>query len=163
MNRTFLALCAFLFATQAGALSCLPSNLARTFNQLHEAPEIYRVAVGTLKLTSKVPKYVEGQPRSVRAEFEGQMVGRTALGPPVSFPVTLNAICLAHWCGGFPQNDNVEKLIFLQKSESGYVVDLGPCPTDSISVSSTDRIKTIQKCMRRGKCSNAQIGALERR
>lgn len=162
MKRLICALLVGMIATQAQALSCLRPNLATAFNQFQKSDETYRIAVGTIRITGKPAKYIDGKPRRMKATFQGQFMGLSGLGAMQKESVTLQTHCLAHWCGGFPNNTDTKYVMFLRKSTAGNVLDLTACPDGNMSTVTDKRLKMLQKCLKRGLCSNSAIKAMEK-
>lgn len=156
-----LILSACLSASQAGALSCMRPNLAETFNRLQASDDIYNIAVGTLRITGKIPPYVEGRPRSVSAEFSGRFMGLNGLGKPQTRALTLKTHCVAHWCGGIPNDAGTEQLLFLRQSDNGPVLDFGACPEGNVSSVTQSRLDLLQSCLKRGECSASDLQKME--
>ena len=156
------ALLAFvLIGFQAQALSCLWPNVAQTFNSKQISTETYVLMVGTVKLTGKPPEYVQGKPRSAKALVAGKYVGRRGLSATQTVPVTVQTHCAASWCGGFP-NDMLEDVImYLRQTPKGAVIDIHACPNGFGQIATQDRVRLLQSCLRKGKCSERDIKRFE--
>lgn len=156
LTAMFLA----VLASQASALSCLPPNIARTFNQVNDAPDVYVMGLGVLTATGQIPKYKEGKPRHISAQFKAVFLGTSGLSAEQDMAVTVDAICYASWCGGFPKTD--EKMIaFLKKTGAGYRLESNPCDGHFKIAPSPKEIRLLQKCLKRGGCSEAQVKSLD--
>ena len=108
-----LTLGALLFSVQqAVALSCIPPNLAQTFNQLNEVPEPYALMIGNFEPTGPVPQAQPGVPMAVSYNFQGNQVGSGFVGPHHHWPVIVESKCLASWCGGLPQPRDTMMVFF---------------------------------------------------
>lgn len=156
-----LILSVCLSASQAGALSCLRPNLAEAFNRFQASDDIYNIAVGTLRITGEIPPYLEGKPRSVPAEFSGRFMGLNGLGKPQTRALTLKTHCVAHWCGGFPNDAGTEQILFLRQSDSGTILDINACPEGTLSPVTQNRVDLLQSCLKRGKCSASDLQKME--
>ncbi len=150
-----------VLGAQVQALSCLRPNTAKTFNFHQEAPEKYRLFVGKVKMTGVIPKYVEGTPQSAKAVATGRFVGRSGLTKAQSLNVTVQTQCVASWCGGFPSAMDKDVIMYIKQTPKGDVIDIGACPGGFGQVVTDDRVKLLQKCLRKGKCSNADIKEFE--
>lgn len=150
-----------LIGAQAQALSCVRPNVAQTFNAKQAASETYALMVGTVKLTRKPPKYVQGQPRSAKALVAGRYVGRKGLSVTQTVPVTVQTHCAASWCGGFPSDMQEDVIMYLRQTADGAVIDIHACPNGFGQSATPERVTLLQKCLRRGKCSDGQIKRLE--
>lgn len=147
-------------ATQASALSCIPPNIARTFNDVHASSDVYVMGLGTLTAKGRIPKYIEGQARHIPAQFRGVLLGQSGQTKTQNLNVTLDAICYASWCGGFPKTDQ-QILVFLKKTQAGYRLESNPCSGD-FKVSPTKKeLRILKKCLKNGGCSKAQVKSLD--
>lgn len=156
-----LAAAMSVLGQHATALSCMKPNLARSFNHYAEAEESFVIAIGKVSYSQPVPKYKQGEPRSVSAELAGGLLGLTGFGENQSIPVTVNTSCLHVWCGAIPR-PNQEIIAFLEKTPAGYVMTNAPCP-GVFQMAPSDREKRIvQSCLKRGKCRERDIKALDK-
>lgn len=74
-------------------------------------------------------------------------------------PVVVDAICFASWCGGYPET--VENMVvFFKQTQTGYRLESNPCGGNYKIAPTPKEIKLLQKCMRRGGCTEAQIKLL---
>lgn len=147
-------------ATQSVALSCMPSNFARTFNTVNDAPEIYHAAIGTLKATAPIPKYQEGKEQHVKATLTGQYFPVNSNSKTHRLSVTVDAVCFGPWCAGFPKTD-AEMLVFLEQTDTGYRLLSTPCDGNFLVSPSVKTKKIISQCIQNKGCSKADINALE--
>jgi hypothetical protein len=152
-----------MLASQAQALSCMPTNLAELFNRLQASEKIYTIGVGKIRLTPPVPRYVYGQPRTVSGEFQGRFMGRAGLGKEKVVPLTVQSLCAGEWCGGLPEEGTVEYIAFLRQSDGANILDIDPCPEGILSIPTDQSLDLLQRCMKRGKCSDADVQKLGRR
>lgn len=150
-----------LISGQAQALSCKRPNPAAEFNRYAEAREIYSIAVGTLRITGEIPPYREGEPRNVAGTAGLRFMTSDGLGEPFEQPVELRSTCAGPWCGGFPQSRSSDVYImFLRHESRARVLDLTPCPS-AIQRRSDAVLKLYQTCLRRGRCTNAEVESFE--
>ena len=89
------ALVFLFFASQAVALSCMRPNIARTFNHVAASEDVYIMGKGTLQATREIPKYKQGQPRKIPAEFTGAFYGLTGPSEIHTVSLTVDTICYA--------------------------------------------------------------------
>lgn len=150
-----------LFATQTSALSCLRPNLAEAFNRFQASDDIYNIAVGNIRLTGEIPPYVDGKPRSISAEFLGRFMGINGLSKPQTRTLIIQTHCVAHWCGGLPDDASTEHLLFLRQSDSGAILDIGACPEGTLMSVTKNRVDLLQSCLKRGKCSASDLQKME--
>jgi len=114
MLRALIALICLL-PTSALGLSCMPSNFAKEFNRIAEAPEPYWIGYGALRQSGPMPETPRGQPFSLSYEFTGQINFRRG---DRSEPVRLEASCAASWCGKIPA-EATPVIVFLEHSLAG--------------------------------------------
>jgi hypothetical protein len=162
MRVMLVSLIFLVLASQVSALSCLRPNVAKTFNQLQQVEDVYRIGVGKIRLTAAVHKFEGGKPRTTKAEFRGKFLGLNGLVAEQRLAITIQTHCLAHWCGGIPQDSTIEHLVFLRQSPTGEVLDMGACPDGILSTPTGLRVETLQSCLRRGKCTDSEINAMDR-
>lgn len=148
-------LCVVL-ASQAAALSCMKPNIGRTFNYVQESSDIFSMALGTVTAKGVIPKYKDGKARHIPSKFKGIFLGPNGQTEEREVDITVDAICLAHWCGGFPETEK-DMLVFLKKTDAGYRLESGPCDGHYKIGPTPKEVRSLQKCMRRGKCSDWQI------
>ncbi len=156
---TGVVLCSVI-TSQAAALSCMRSNIARTFNWVHEAQDVYIMGLGVLTPKGPIPKYQQGQPRHIPSQFKGVFFGPTGKTEEQTVLVTVDAICFASWCGGYPETTK-DMLVFFKKAETGYRLESNPCDGHYKVAPTPKEIRLLQKCLRRGGCTDAQIKSLD--
>ncbi|PCH95694.1 MAG: hypothetical protein COB84_05925 [Rhodobacteraceae bacterium] len=149
-----------VIATQSVALSCMPSNFARTFNTINDAPEIYHIAIGTLKAEKPIPKYQQGKEQHVKTTLTGQYFPVSSTSKTHQLNVTIDTVCFGPWCGGFPKT-NAEMLVFLKQTDTGYRLLSTPCDGNFLVSPSAKAKKIITQCIQNKGCSKVHINALE--
>jgi hypothetical protein len=160
--RLLAALLVFsLLGPQAHALSCLQPNVARDFNWRQGEKETYRIFVGQVKMVGRIPKYREGRKRTAKAVTTGRFMGRTKLTETQTFELTVNTTCAASWCGGFPGKSDADSILFFEKTPKGDALNIGPCDYGLAEPVTKKKIKLLQRCLRRGKCSDADVKRLD--
>ena len=180
MRRAVLALAlTAVVAEPVYALSCLRPNIARTFNRVAEAPDVYAMGLGRLEQTGPavnlpppppdnppstpgVEQPVEpfGIPQEVPARFAGGFYGLNGLGEDISVEVTVDVTCLAMWCGSFPASDE-PVLVFLKQTEGPFRLESGPCEGDFRIAPTEQELSILQSCLAAGMCTDAQVDLLE--
>ncbi len=161
MIRAAAVIFCAVIGADAQALSCAPPNVARTFNWHQNQPDTYRIFVGTVKMTAPIPKYREGQALSAKGVATGRFLGKRNLTEMRSVDLTVNTVCAASWCGGFPtQTQDRDWIMFLENTPQGDVLTLGPCHQPHGQHTMKRRINVLQKCLRQGKCSDADVKRL---
>lgn len=146
------SLALLLSVTQAQALSCLRSDVARTFAWASEADERYVVLLGAFGFTQPPPNQSEGfdaNPEQLEATFEGQYLGadRFVSGPPLD--VTLSFECLGPWCGSVTSGEDI--LAFVEQTSDGFILRVDPC-FSTVLLADAVNVQTVESCMRGGPC-----------
>ena len=153
-----IALSLALPATEAGALSCRRPDVARAFRQASEAPDPTIVVLGKLSYdTGLLPRGVGMGNDSARhglrltARLRGRSLSGSGFGPRISENIALDIRCVSAWCGRIPPNEEV--LMFLRKTDSGHVLEVGPCPQFFFVTPSEAQIATARQCLSGGPCT----------
>lgn len=153
MTRVILAALIALTAGQAQALSCLPADIARTFNWAAAADERYIVLNGAFSFEA-LPRTGGGQldqeTVSIDAEFKGSYLGVEGFVEAPSLDVTLTFVCLGPWCGSMG-NGGDDILVFAQQTTNGYVLEVDPCYS-TVFASNDENIDRVETCMRGESC-----------
>ena len=152
MTRFILAAMIAATAGQAQALSCLPPDIARTFDWVAAAEERYIVLNGTFSFDA-LPRTRGGQldPVTVTLEsvFEGNYLGVDGFIDAPRLDVSLAFVCMGPWCGSMRSGDEV--LVFAQQSADGYTVEVDPCYS-TVFPSDDDTLERVEACMRGEAC-----------
>ena len=160
--RVFAALLIFcLIGVDVQALSCAQPNVARDFNWRQDDQATYRIFVGQVRMVGPIPKYREGQARTAKAMATGWFLGKTSLTDQRSFALTVNAVCAASWCSGFPDGTEPDSIMFFEKTPKGDVLNIGPCDYGFEQPALKKQIKVLQRCLKRGKCSDTDVEQLD--
>lgn len=153
MTRIILAALIAITAGQAQALSCLPADIARTFNWAAAAEERYLVLNGVFSFDAPARTQggqLERETVSLDAVFEGSYLGAEGFVAAPSLDVTLTFVCLGPWCGSM-ENGGDDTLVFAQQTSDGYVIEIDPCYS-TVFASNDDNIDRVEACMRGGAC-----------
>ncbi len=161
MKKTGVAVFFLLtLASQAVALSCIRPNVGRTFNTVAASEKTYVMGQGVLIAKGEIPKYQSGVARQILAEFTGVFYSTSGSSTKHTVPVIVDAICYASWCGGFPKEDS-GMVVFLEQSSNGYRLESNPCDGNFKMSPTPEDMEILHKCLKKGKCSQAQIQTLE--
>lgn len=119
-----------LFATQAGALTCLRSDPIRSFQAASGSADEFLILRGQFNFDpSQMPQSeVTGVlvlPQPVPAEFQGQSLTVDGFTNPIAGPITIMPICTGAFCGGLTPGADV--IAFARKQGNIYVVETDPC------------------------------------
>ena len=159
MTRIILstALALTLAAGPALALSCLPSDLARTYHQAAEAEEVYVVVTGRLIFDEgKLPvvdyNNQQNTPQNtfIPARLTGQSLTLNGFDTGFDQEITLNAKCFGPWCAS-PVSD-VSYMAFLERRATGYMLDLDPCGGMAFPEPSAALQEEVLQCFQGGPC-----------
>ncbi|WP_324753771.1 hypothetical protein [Roseovarius sp. Pro17] len=152
-----IALATLTLASPAAALSCLPHDLARTYQRIHAAPESYIAVYGTLDFdASQLPEVdmanQQATPPETRipARFSGEALGQIGFTRPFAGPVTLRALCFGPWCAQPPAGGNV--LAFVQQGEDGYSLTVDPCGGDAFFAPAPELLDKVHRCFTGDAC-----------
>ena len=153
IRPVLLALCS-LAATEAAALSCLPADPMRDFQEAQDAPESYHILHGRLSFDpSLMPQRVSNDPgvtpNPVDAQFDGFALGPEGFTTPVEAEVVLQSTCAGPYCGTFGPG---EALLFAEITEAGYLVRIGPCSGGAFDQVNQDTLDGLAACLRGEGC-----------
>ena len=154
-----LGLMLFLLgATPAFGLSCKAPNFGEDFNRIAVVEEVYSVGYGQLRPLELVPDYVDGQPRSVKMQFVGKMLGRLGFGETGTVEVTVTTGCAGSFCGPIPTTQT-PMLAFLEHKPAGLALRSGACAPDYHLTPSLGQLAAVRACMKAGTCGTDEIDA----
>ncbi len=146
-------ICLALLATgPAHALSCLPPDAVRLFEQAREAEEDYVIVKGRLMFleTPSTPPRGSKLPALTKARIDGHGLNNAGFTSPFSRRVTVSASCFAHWCGSL--DDVSEPSIFaIQVTSTELTLDIGPCGGDRVTWSPSGEERLL-RCYQSGDC-----------
>lgn len=155
-----IAATAIICASQVSALSCMRPDVARTFQWAAEADEAYVALFGSFAFDAPapVPSADINFPieHTMDAVFTGQTLGATQFQDNAPLDVTITFDCLGPWCGSLP-DDGTPMLAFVQQTEDGYALIVGPC-FDTAFVSPTpEDVARVEACMRGEACEEMPL------
>ena len=165
-----LSLCTLPVAP-AHALSCLPHDVARTYEQAAKSDKTYIVVHGTLTFDeSRLPKTDwQNQQKTppntlIPAQLKGKALTRNGFVARFNRPITFNVQCLGPWCAS--AESGTAYLAFLRRtgtpsgsgetgqSASGgsYQLDINACGGMGFAAPSGQALETVVECFRGGPC-----------
>ena len=147
-----------MLASPAFGLSCKAPNFGENFNRVAAVEEIYSVGYGQLRPLDGVPAYVEGQPRAVKMQFVGKMLGRMGFGQTGTVEVTVRTECAGSFCGPIPTTQT-QMLAFLEHQAGGLALRSGACEPDYHLNPSLGQLSAVRACMTAGTCGADEIDA----
>jgi len=152
-----LALLLAMLSTQAQALSCQRPDVARSFHAISDAEVTYHALRGQLNFDpSLMPNsYVQdgASPAPVPAQFQGFGLTLAGFDQPISAAITLKPDCSGPWCGSMRPSQDV--LIFVQKTASGYSLEITPCSGMIFEAPSDVMVETLVSCLNGKACKIA--------
>jgi len=154
--RLLALLC--LWGSHAAALSCLPNDVARTFQELDADSARWGAVVGRLDFDEgRLPRVDWDQQAQTPAEtrLRAQLVGHS-LGPdgwttPFQANVSLIVECWGPWCAQ-PQSGR-RYLVFVKREPHGRLAFADPCGTRLIANPSPDDLDRLHLCFVDGPCA----------
>ncbi len=156
-HKFILATTLVISAQPALSLSCLPPDVARTFNSAAQSEDQYVLVHGELRFDeSKLPEVdFENQQDTppdtfIPATLEGNALGLEGYSHPVEHDITLNVRCFGPWCGGAVSD--IKYLAFLKKTDEGYTLELDPCGGMGFGEPSEEQLNQAAQCMRGEAC-----------
>ena len=155
----YLALSLALVAGQAEALSCVQTDVARTFQSLAESDATYFILRGALSFkASEMPRgdREDGEePDPVLGRFAGKGLSLNGFDIPVESSIILQPSCIGPWCGATHPSDDV--LIFVREdpSSNAYVLDLDECHWQIFHNPTKEMTRRLVTCLEGGNCKPA--------
>lgn len=150
-------------AGPAAALSCMPHDLARTYQRIDAAAESYVAIHGTLEFdTALLPEVdmanQQATPPSTRipARLSGEALGRIGFTRAFDGPITLDVQCFGPWCAQPPSGSAV--LAFVRQDADGLTLSLDPCGGDAFFEPDPAMLDQTHRCFTGGAC-DVQDGA----
>lgn len=149
-------------SSHALALSCLPPDVARTFNFAQESEDRFIVVHGQLKFDeTKLPQTDwENQGATppntfIPATLTGQSLDQTGFSKSFDQEITINARCLGPWCAGGVSDH--EYLAFLKETEEGYSLELDPCGGMAFVEPNTEALSKVEACFQGKACKEDSL------
>lgn len=157
MIRALLVVLLTGLSGPALALSCLPHDVARTFQQAAKAEAAYIVVHGALQFDkTRLPKVdMANQHQTppdtlIAARITGKALSHDGFEVPFDRKVTLNAQCFGPWCAG--ATSGADYLAFLEKRADGFTLRITPCGGFGFAAPSKVRLDTVKACFRGAAC-----------
>ncbi|SLN39858.1 hypothetical protein ROA7450_01899 [Roseovarius albus] len=154
-----------LFAISSGpvlALSCLPPDVARTYNFAQESEDRFVVVYGELSFDEvKLPQTdwenQEATPPDtfIPATLKGQSLDQTGFAKPFVQEITMNARCFGPWCAG--GTSDLDYLAFLKETDEGYLLELDPCGGMAFVQPSKETLNKVKACFQGKSCNEDSL------
>ncbi|MEM8591294.1 MAG: hypothetical protein AAGF13_02095 [Pseudomonadota bacterium] len=130
MKRLISACILTLAATNAAALSCLPTNVAGSYIAAAEAEETFVILHGSFDFDQAELPLLPPNNRNPRVmRVDAQFTGGVFTGKNFSFEteldVQIEARCFGPWCSWMEVGTEV--LAFVEKRDDAYFLTLSPC------------------------------------
>ncbi len=152
-----VALLCVLPQAPAQALSCLPHDVAQTYNQAAKSEETYIVVHGQLTFDdSRLPKtdwqHQEKTPPNslIPARLVGKALSRTGFDTSFDRNITFNVQCLGPWCAS--AKSGTSYLAFLRKTNGGYQLDINACGGMGFPDPTQQALDVVVTCFQGGPC-----------
>ena len=146
---------------QAMALSCLPLDINRNFIALSESEKIYTPLMGRITYLTPPPDMGEELKKrsddpfrenlTTPAQLDAQSLWADGFGDLLQLPVTIEANCVAHWCGGFPE-ESADYLFFVEDRNGEAFITMEACPGPHLYKPSGAQIEQFMQCAQNGSC-----------
>ncbi|MFX0542928.1 hypothetical protein ACEWPM_014500 [Roseovarius sp. S4756] len=158
---SLLTVVGLALAGPAAALSCLPHDLATTFQRIDAAPETYFALHGTLEFDASLLPEVDmanqqATPPETRipARISGEALGRVGFNRRFEGPVTLIAKCFGPWCAQPPADGDV--LAFIRQDDESFTLTVDPCGGDAFFNPAPQMLDKAHRCFTGGDCEAEQ-------
>lgn len=157
MKKLWVLISLALLGSPAYSLSCLPSDVVRTYNQAAQSSAEYLVVSGVLSFDkAKLPKTNFGNNNAARPDnwIKASMVGhyltKSGFNRPFSHSIRLNARCFGPWCA--QPSSGEPYLAFLEKTKSGYILVDGPCDEFAFALPTQKALDQVVSCFQGRTC-----------
>ena len=158
MKSVLLPLTFSVMAGPALALSCMPADVARSYNEAAASDKSYVVVHGTLEFDeAKLPEVdINHQDQApphvdIAARLRGKSLSRDGFETDFDRPITLRALCYGPWCGRAVTG--IEYLSFVEKTEDGYVLSVTPCGGFEFAEPTKTMLDKAVQCFRGESCT----------
>lgn len=139
------------------ALTCLPPDVARTYQQAAEADGAYIVVHARLEFDADALPRTDWQDQAaspphtmIPARMTGQALTKTGFDLPFDRAITLDAQCFGPWCAGASPGKSY--LAFLQRTQDGYLLALDPCGGMGFADPTPETLRRVETCYSGGRC-----------
>ena len=127
-----LAIALTLAASQASALSCIPTDAAWTYTQAAESEDRYYFVRGALDPEASVAApgiNADGgvshhRTATARVHLSGHSLTKNGFDQPFDSEINVEISCVSIWCGGAPSG---EFIAALRISDFEPILEIGPC------------------------------------
>jgi len=151
----FSLLCAL--TGPALALSCLPPDITRTYQQAAAAEAAYIVVHARLEFDADALPRTDWQDQAaspphtlIPARMTGQALTKTGFDLSFDRPITLDVQCLGPWCAGAAPGTTY--LAFLEHTPDGYLLALDPCGGMGFAEPDAEALRQVSTCFNGGPC-----------
>lgn len=158
MKSIALTIAFTLFAGPTLALSCLPPNVATSFNEAAASEKQYIVVRGKLVFDeSKLPETdLQNQAQTpphvdIKAQLTGKSLSRAGFNADFDRTITLRAQCFGPWCGRAVSG--ADYLSFLEKTDDGYLLAVTPCGGYDFIDPTEEMLRKVVRCFKGDSCT----------
>ena len=157
MFRLCAALPFVVWSAAAQALSCLPHDVAATFNEANASENRFVVVIGQLDFAAELlPKTdlnnQQGTPEETRipATLTGKTLARGEFSQDYGQSIVLNAQCFGPWCASAVPGQEV--LAFVNIDRDPAEVTITPCGGNAFAKPTEEMRARVLACTR-GDCT----------
>lgn len=142
---------ALFAATSAQALSCLPPDPVRMYQDADAAEIGYWIVKGQVTLLGELGKPIEGKDVDTPAMITGLGLHLDGSYRPFEQPVTVRQTCFGPWCGGGPGDE--EQFLAIAVTDDGPVLSIDPCSGNLAPITPEGESRLLA-CVRDGVCKS---------
>ncbi|MEO3413463.1 hypothetical protein AAFO92_02275 [Roseovarius sp. CAU 1744] len=159
MKRILLSFALSVAAGPALSLSCMPVDVASSYQEADASGKSYVIVHGKLEFDEgKLPKVdIARQDQTppetdIPARLSGKSLTKSGFSAAFDQPITLRVSCLGPWCGGAATD--TDYLSFLERTETGFVLQVTPCGGFDFSEPTRAMVDTVTRCHQGKSCRN---------
>ena len=162
IGRLLAAFVPSICAMPALALSCMPHDVARTYQEAARSKDVFIVVKGVLEFDESALPVVdmsrqhETPPETrIPARITGDALSVDGFTIPFERAITLNARCFGPWCAG--ARSGIGYLAFLEQGEDGHILSVTPCGGFGFPKPTAETLDRVKRCFRGEPCEPASF------
>ncbi len=158
MLKSSIAAALSVIASHATALSCLPPDVATTFNRMNEIPESVYVVKGSISFADDALTggfAGDGYSRaSTIGWFSGSSLGKEGFSSAFEQEIDVQEICTGHWCGALTLD--VPLIAFVKANGGRILLEVDPCGS-TVFYNPTPKMESdLISCIRGETCESKE-------
>ena len=155
--RVLMICLVFGLADPAHALSCMPSDAVRLFEQVRDAEEGFYIVKGEISFLEPIntPDANTKTSTQTRARAIGTALTSSGFSAPFDGEVTVKATCVSAWCGD-PASLKDVRIMALEVGEDGLTLHVGPCGGDQL-LWQAEQENRLLRCLLTGDCQKTEF------